>query len=392
MKNKIILLSKEVLLPEYIEVYGGKFWKTPNINDIAAKGTIFKNHYTAAPSTAMSFTSMHSGIYPHETNRKDYVKVNEFRESKTTFHLLDELGYSTHVLWSTNYSDIKEKYTRIYSPNTVFHDKVSFNQSVGVHLPFKNIVLSRNDDKANEALKYISSVINEVEKLDKIFLWIHLPHVISGRTSYGDDIDLVDIIVGFLRKSFGDESIFITADHGHMNLDKGRTTYGFDVYQNSIRVPLITPKVNNLSSIEYPTSHIQLKDLLIKEFIERKDYIISDSAYYAQPFRKTALIKDNYKLIYNKLNNSYEFYDITWDPFENHNILKKRIVDHDRQRKVLTNQIYFYPYYEESLRILNYLKNELKKIWRKAGFIEEKTNFIVRKLKNFKAYLKRIFK
>ena len=31
---------------------------TPNIDELAKKGTVFNRHYTAAASTAMAFTSM----------------------------------------------------------------------------------------------------------------------------------------------------------------------------------------------------------------------------------------------------------------------------------------------------------------------------------------------
>ena len=41
MKNKIILITKDVLRSDYLPVYGNKYWKTPNIDKLAEKGTIF---------------------------------------------------------------------------------------------------------------------------------------------------------------------------------------------------------------------------------------------------------------------------------------------------------------------------------------------------------------
>ena len=80
MKNKI-LISKEILRIDYLSCYGGQLWSTPNIDDLASKGTIFKRHYTSAPSTAMSISSMFTGKYPYQLNRKIY-KNEQIQNSK----------------------------------------------------------------------------------------------------------------------------------------------------------------------------------------------------------------------------------------------------------------------------------------------------------------------
>jgi hypothetical protein len=358
MKKRIVLLSKEVLLPEYIGVYGGKYWLTPNIDELANKGTIFQRHYTAAPSTAMAFTSMHTGIYPYQTDRKDYVQVDDDLGVISIFQHLESLSYETHVIWSTNYGEIKDKYTRTYGLGTIFHDDFKFNQSVGVHLNFSDNIINRNEEKADISVNYVINEIKKLNHIERLFLWIHLPHVMDGRISYGDDIDLVDRIVGQLRESFGDDSIYITGDHGHMNMSKMKTTYGFDVYENAIKVPLITPKINNQSIVNYPTSHVQLFDFIVKNEITKLDYIVVDTAYYAQPFRKIALISGDYKLIYNKQSKDFEFYDVVWDTCESNNLLKETIYDFDRQRKVRIDQVYFYPHREQSLMMYKYLYSE----------------------------------
>ena len=71
MKN-IIFISKDALNKHALPVYGNKYWKTPNIDELAAKGTVFNRHYTAGASTAMAFTSMAIGKYCYETGRKYY--------------------------------------------------------------------------------------------------------------------------------------------------------------------------------------------------------------------------------------------------------------------------------------------------------------------------------
>ena len=67
----------------------------------------------------------------------------------------------------------------------------------------------------------IEKILAEVDTIDyenkPVFLWIHMPHCLNGRISYGDDIDLYDTLIGEMRRRFGDENLFVTADHAHMN-------------------------------------------------------------------------------------------------------------------------------------------------------------------------------
>ena len=58
MEDRIILISKDVLMKAYLTPYGNQYFEMPNLSELAQKGTVFNRHYTAAPSTAMAFTSM----------------------------------------------------------------------------------------------------------------------------------------------------------------------------------------------------------------------------------------------------------------------------------------------------------------------------------------------
>ena len=59
-KVDIVLITKEVLKPDYLSCYGGNKFSTRNIDKLASTGTIFENFYTVAPSTSMAFTCMFS--------------------------------------------------------------------------------------------------------------------------------------------------------------------------------------------------------------------------------------------------------------------------------------------------------------------------------------------
>jgi len=384
MKNKIILITKDVLRADYLAPYGNEFWETPNITELAKKGTIFYNHYTAAPSSAMAYSAMFSGLFPHQMNRKKYDKVKPFNQCKTLFSLLQEKNYSCNVIWDEVWFKTSYLHSKVYGDATTKFYNLKISQHVGPH--HKGIE-EANDTLSNVAVGSIIDSVKEALEKDKTFIWLHLPHVILGRTSYGSDIDLLDNIIGRIRDLLDDNSIYISADHGHMNLDKGIPVYGFHVYQGAIKIPLITPKINNQSIINFPTSNVQLKDIILNNKVEKLPYIFSDSQYYLQENRKLAIIKDNYKYIYNKINKTEELYDLDFDPNENVNLLIDKYYDRNRYGYYNLSEIYYYPYWDKVEAIYTELKAEKNRIWKEGTFWEETAY----KLNNFRKKGKKNF-
>ena len=174
-----------------------------------------------------------------------------------------------------------------------------------------------------------------------------------------------------------------------MNGYKGKTTYGFDVNQPAIRIPLIAPRIEGMETVTFPTTNARLMDMILNETVRKEEFIISDTQYYAQPYRKTAIIRGKYKYIYNKFDKSEELYDIEFDPNENINLLKKLLYDVDRNRNVNAQQVIFYPWMDEAMENYRLIKTFFDSIWKTAGKWTERKNYIVRKLKNYKAAFKR---
>lgn len=391
LNNHVILISKDAQLLSYYPVYGNKFWKTPNMDELAEKGTVFMKHYTAAPSTAMAFTSMFTGLYPYQLDRADYTEVEEYRQGTTLFDEMYKRGYECHLMWSNNYIKMADKYSKCYGQHTIRHESKKLNQSVGVHMPRNEERNHLKDDseKASDVMNYLVSELDTIDRNKKIFLWVHLPHVLLGRCGYGQDIDLFDEFIGEVRKRFGDDGIFITADHGNMNGYKGKTCYGFDVNEQAIHIPFITPRLPIGTHVNYPTTNAQLMEIILNGVVSKREFIVSDTQYFAQPYRKTAIIRGKYKYIYNKLEHKEELYDIDFDPNENINLLQDLLYDVDRNRNVNAEQVIFYPYRKEAHDNYKIIKAYFDSFWKTADKKTERKNYIIRKLKNYKAVLKR---
>lgn len=371
MNKSVVLISKDILMPDYLPTYGNRYYDTPNISELASKGTVFNRHYTSAPSTAMAFTSMCTGKYPYELpERRNYSHVNDMQGQETIFDAFSKIGYNSHIIWSNNYNTAALPYSNCYSDAKIH--SIDMNQPVGPHFKGMNAI-ARDEKRARETLNLLYREIDDIFSDEKdVFLWLHLPHVILGRVSYGDDIDLLDEIVGYIRKKVSDENIFITADHGNMNASKGKYGYGFDVYESAIRIPLITPRLEGKETVKYPTSNVDLISIILKRECRKREHIISDSAYFAQPRRKTAVIRDDIKLIYDKYNNSYEMYNVKFDPQEDMNLLVDRYLDTERNVYYNSHEVYFYPYWDRVDEEFKYLKGVLAEIWKTGTFYEEK--------------------
>ena len=384
MKNKI-LITKDILRADYLPCYGNKYWKTPNIDELASKGTIFNKHYTAGTSTAMSVTSMFTGKNSFEVKRKKYEEVEEYNEGETLFRELNKAGYRTYVIWPFEWKELVWKYSKVFPQETNVIPLKGISQNIARNVKRD---LTR-DDKISSAV--LNSILKEIDEIvlnrKTIFIWLHLPQVIKGRTSYGSDIDLLDELVGEIRKRFDDNSIYISADHGHMNCEKGIPVYGFHVYEGTIRIPLITPRIDNLKEVNFPTSNTQLKDIILNSKIEKQKYIYSDTQYYLQENRKLAIIKDNYKYIYNKINKTEEIYDLNFDPNENVNLLIDKWYDRNRIGYYNLNEIYYYPYWDKIEEVYLELKIEKNRIWKQGTFLQEiayqVNNFRKKGLNNF---------
>lgn len=377
--SKILFISKDAVSKDYLPIYGNKFWNTKNINELASKGTIFNRHYTVAASTAMAFYSMITGEYCYQTKCTDYGDERPFYDD-TIFDKFKHNGFNTYLIWDKSYTSFARSHLKIIDGKTNLID-INIIPKIPPHIYGVFDDLTFNDNDTRIAMKEIYNTFKLLSSKDEdSFIWIHLPHVLAGRNAYSSDIDLFDEVVGYGRELFGDDSIFISADHGNMDGKNGKFGYGFDLNEPGICIPLITPKIDNLNEINYVTSNLHLYELLNKKPV-KETFVVSDTAYYCQPKRKLAIIKDNYKLIYCKETKKFELYDVLWDPQEKYNLFYPEFYDTDRLTWYSLNQRFFYPYWDHAFDAKEELIVKFHSIWRKGSFVIEKKNLIKLKLK-----------
>jgi arylsulfatase A-like enzyme len=368
--DNILLLSKEVLRPDYLSCYGGTLYETANIDQLAKRGTRFTNFYTASPSSAMAFTAMFTGLYPFETQRKSYRLVERFSQCPTLSDLLEQKGYEIHVVWGGKWFRGSHKRSRVFSAATHFHNLEDIYQLVGPHSAGGGRVEAGSGP---DPLKTVYEAIKDIfsHRRDNIFVWLHCPHVFKGRTGYGSDIDLFDRLTGMLFDFFPPEQIYLTGDHGHMNCERGIPVYAFHVYEGAVKVPLIAPGRFGTKVIDDLLSNVQLKNIIVDGKYAKSDFIYSDTQYYLQEDRKLMVRKGDFKYIFNKKSQSEELYDLKFDPHEDVNLLLDRWPDRNRDQYYYLDEIYHYPRWEEAAEAYRELKQEKDRIWKGGRFAEK---------------------
>ena len=385
MKNKI-LITKDVLRSDYLNTYNSKsFFKTKNINKLANKGTQFNSYYCSAPTTSMAMIGMFLGESIHNLDKGSIHDKTSF-QTTNLFSELENRGVDTHVLWSEEFKVLASDRIHLFDKKTVEHfAPLGGAVEISPQNPaFKKIIKKHNNSSNFDLTKYFYDYIKDIsEKKEKWFVWCHCPHVFYPAKSYGEDIEIFDNFIGEIMENI-DAEIILSADHGHAKCEKGRVVYGYDVYEPAIKIPLITPNYFNESNINFPVSQIQLKNIVLNESLAKDKFVYVDTRYYKQPDRKLAIIHNNYKLIYDKLNKTEELYDLSYDPNEDINLLIENFPDFERKSVYPLNEIIYYPFWNAAKENYFILKEEKNRIWRTETYFFEKYDQIKTYFKNVK--------
>ncbi len=384
-KQKYLIITKDAMCTDYLPPYGNSEHYTPNISELADKGTIFRNHYTAAPSTVMAFYSMITGKYAHETNYELFEKFHDKYDDATIFSKLKQQGFECHFLWDS-INSVFNDYFDLFRDDVKVHVFPTFRQGVGAHYKHEGFL---EDDPIAESktFKIVRDIVSEITSAsERLFLWIHFPHVINGRTGYGSDIELFDKYIGLLRQFFDDDCIVISADHGNMNGHKGKLCYGFDAYQPNARIPLITPRINGIKEILNNTSNVDLYSIICGKVPER-DFVYTDTAYRGQFHRILAIYYKNYKLVYHKNSDKTELFDLATDPTEEFSLYNDYYFDSSRNAYTPARELYYYSNWSALPEIRKVLLEEKDRIWRNGNSKNERKNRIRKLLIPFKTFL-----
>jgi len=285
----IILIVADYMGYADIEPYGANDIKTPSLNQLAAEGVQFLNHYAAAPVCIPSRASLMSGMYPAKVLQRIGPGKGRGLPSEKN-HLLNGLksaGYKTalvgkwHLGAENNYSPNAHGFDYFFGFDDwtlSYYSHLTSDGEPGLYRNQKQVDESGylTDLFTNEALAFIDQ-----NSTSPFFLYLsynaglppyqkpNLPKSQwdsgwdpseASREDYAAMIERMDQGIGQVLSLLKEKSIeentlvIFTYDHGGRHLvDSGPLFHGFStLWEGGIRVPLI---------IRWPNKAIRVKQV-----------------------------------------------------------------------------------------------------------------------------------
>ncbi|GBD02941.1 Choline-sulfatase [bacterium HR19] len=383
-KFKVLFLTIDSLRAENLSCYGNKRKTTPNIDELAEEGIVFRKFYAVSGWTSPSLVSIFSSLFP--TTHGVLVRGLVLNQNiKTPVEALRENGWRTYAEHWTG--DTIGNLGFEFSGNNIFdflkkHKDETFFvwfHLRGPHLPYdppeEYINLFLSESKINlknvnyEKLKPIlekKTVYKESEKIELSEDEIEYVKLLYDADLRRQD-DEVGKIINLLKELgiYDKTVVVITADHGEELFEHGwvghaSTSRNSSLYEEILKIPLIirVPGIERLD-VDVLASQVDIMPTLLEILGVKKSDFDTDGVSLVSFDRKKnrvkvkdvgkrvvfaesspcgwqckenekwkrvfALIEDNYKIIYSNFSGDfpYDVFELYRLPDEKNNLREK---------------------------------------------------------------------
>lgn len=250
--RNLVLITLDTTRADRLGCYGSKTVRTPNLDGIAAGGTVFDRAFTTAPITGPAHTSILSGTFPpfHQVRDNDIYRVpkdlpwlpsilkqHRFRTAAmvAAFPLRSGVGFSRGFDYFGDHLEAPPGSLAVTAVHTVG-------------------VASRRGDRISQEFRLW---LEKNHGQEPFFVWLHYfdPHFpYEPPEGYGDlhttqpydgEVAYVDDCVGKVLRTLAERglaertALVAVADHGEGLMDHGEQTHALLLYNSTLRVPLI---------------------------------------------------------------------------------------------------------------------------------------------------------
>ena len=347
----IILVTIDTLRADAAGFSGNTRVKTPFLDSLAAKGTVFANAHAHNVVTLPSHANILTGLLPYQHGIRDNAGFTLDPKHETVAAMLKRAGYTTGAFVGAFPLDARFGLDHGFD---VYDDNYGKGQGA-----FDFTIQERRADAVLQA----ATAWWRNNEGRKRFLWVHVydphapyapPEPFAGEyrdAPYLGEIAYVDRQLADAFGSLaGDPLIVVTADHGEALGDHGETTHGLFAYEATLKVPLlvsgggaahgvrkeavrhvdIVPTILEAAGVTPPAS---LAGTPLFRGGDRDTYFESLSANLNRGWAPlTGVIRGGVKYIDLPL---VELYDLPADPAEKNNVAGERRRDVDAARRFL---------------------------------------------------------
>ena len=349
--RNVLLISIDTCRADHLSCYGYQSQTTPNIDAVAAEGTLFENVIAPIPQTLPSHSSMLTGTIPPYHGVRENVGYLADEPNVTLAEILSNAGFATGAAISAFVLDSE------FGINQGFDD---YDDRFETSLEDDQILERPAGETTDVAVEWL-----EKNKDRGFFFFLHYydPHtkyeppepyasryasnLYAGEIAYTDHC--IRRVVDKLKALglYDSTLIIITSDHGEMLGEHGELTHMYFIYQAAVKVPLIfkvpgqskprriksiaalidiVPTVCNLLEIEMPRN-VQGVDLFGSS--RGDDPSRQDRHIYCESLLPTkydansllGIVNDHFKYIQTT---RPELYDLIADPGESNNLVERQ--------------------------------------------------------------------
>jgi arylsulfatase len=387
----IVLIVVDCLRADHLKSYGYSKETSPNIDNIAATGILYKNAYSCAAWTKPAVASIFTSLYPNKHNT--IMDVGAFPDQLLTLaEILKNNGYNTGFFNGGNPAiggklNFYQGFDAFFEPalwGTILTDQFlthisglgeekffAYIHYMDLHLPYNRNEYNDyfSEKTANYLLMphYINRKPIRLATANDAFPEKDRQYLISlydGQIRYIDNTIKTLIAKLKEKKLLKNTVVIITADHGEELWDHQNFEHGHTLYNELLHVPLIIiggkfkssvmetpvsivdlfPTILDLANI--PSGRFELDGKSLLKLHSRP--IFAMGTLYKD--EKYCLINKNLKLIFNSGGTSskrplvgysseekFELFNLKNDPTEQHNLSSGMQQEMHRLRKELLN-------------------------------------------------------
>jgi len=265
----VLVLTLDTTRADHLGAYGFTLARTPNIDRLASEGVLCTDAIAAAPITAVSHSTIFTGMLPPAHGVRDNGSYTLSPDAVTLAERLRDAGYATHAIVSALVLN------RRYGLDQGFeqYDDDLWSEDEPKLFMIRDRPARKTADRALEWLGRWSSGTPR----KPFFMWVHFfdPHqplepergdIPLAASLYDAEISGVDRAIGRIVDALRDSGeldntiVVLTADHGESLDEHGEKTHAIFVYDATLRVPLIVRYPKRFAPLRYeaPVRHSDL--------------------------------------------------------------------------------------------------------------------------------------
>ncbi len=265
----IVLISIDTLRADHLPVYGYSKVRTPNIDALAADGTVFEHAWSHAPQTLPAHASILSGSLPFATGVRDNVGFTVKPGQWMIQKALSARGWPTGGFVS---AFVLRAATGIGQGFDTYDSEMPPSSA--------EVSIGQVQRSGEATLAAAEKWLDGRDRAKPFFLFFHIyePHKpyspparFSSYAPYDGEIAYADEIVGRLfdrlraMDIYDRATLILLADHGEGLGDHGEQEHGLFLYQETTHVPLIVkvPGRRGGRRVAAPVQHIDVAPTIL---------------------------------------------------------------------------------------------------------------------------------